>query len=79
MIKDKQVARTAIVMAEAFIAGIHGLLQDAQERCSPAEYEALKRGVGISMGTVDMRLLEPLYRAHPDLIPEGYQFTSESP
>jgi len=79
MVKDRELARTAMVMAEAFIRGVNGLLQEAQERCSPDEYEAFKRGVGISMGTVDMRLLEPLYRVHPDLMPEGYELTPAPP
>jgi hypothetical protein len=38
------------------------------EKCSsPEEHEQIKRGVGLSVGTIQMEILEVINRAYPEL------------
>ena len=73
MLKDKELATAALRLGEAFIIGMNRMLKQVKVSCSDEEYEAFRRAVGLSIGPVDMRLMDPLYRAHPELMPEGYE------
>lgn len=37
------------------------------ERCSPEEYAILKRAVGLSIGRINLELLDVVYTQYPDL------------
>lgn len=43
------------------------LVYFSADRCSPEEYEQLKRGVGLSIGRIQMEILEVINRAYPEL------------
>jgi hypothetical protein len=43
------------------------LLNIAWERCSPEEYEQIKKGVGLSMGRIQILVLDVLYESYPEI------------
>jgi hypothetical protein len=49
------------------IVELTSALNCCYERCSPEEYEIIKRAVGISIGRLDLELLGFVYAQHPDL------------
>ena len=43
------------------------LLDKALNRCSPEECELIKRGVGLSIGRIDVDLLGIIYQQYPEI------------
>jgi len=43
------------------------LLNIAWERCSGDERERIRRGVGLSIGRIDVDLLSVIYEQHPEI------------
>jgi len=43
------------------------LLSIAQERCSTDEYESIRRGVGLSIGKIQLEILDHIYAKYPEL------------
>ncbi|MEO6390382.1 MAG: hypothetical protein ABIP75_00940 [Pyrinomonadaceae bacterium] len=64
---DKEVALVIKAHALDAIAQLTELLYITEDRCTPEEYEAIRRGVGISIGNTAVDLLEIVYRAYPEL------------
>jgi hypothetical protein len=42
------------------------VLQACESRCSPDEFERIKRGVGLSIGRIETELLGVIYAAYPE-------------
>ena len=60
----------AIEMKEHGLTAIEelsDLLNIALGRCSPGEYERIKRGVGLSIGRIQTELLDVIYETYPEL------------
>ena len=53
--------------AHKAMAELDGLLGDIRSQCSTEEFQIIKRGVGLSMGTIITEILEPVYRQHPEI------------
>ena len=49
------------------IEELTALLNVAWERCSEDERQRIKRGVGLSIGRIDVDLLSIIYEQHPDI------------
>jgi hypothetical protein len=49
------------------IAELTQVLNKLQNRCSPEEYEKIKRGVGLAIGKIQTDLLDVVVATHPDL------------
>jgi hypothetical protein len=49
------------------IAELMEILRVSHGACSPDMYEKIKRGVGLSIGRIQMELLEIINHAYPDL------------
>ena len=49
------------------IRALSDALSAAENRCSPEEYQQIKRGVGLSMGRIETELLGLIYAAYPEL------------
>ena len=49
------------------VKSLSAILPIAQGRCSPEEFEILRRAVGLSIGRIQMEVLEVVYREHPEL------------
>lgn len=49
------------------IVELNEILSELHPECSEDDYVVIKRGVGLSIGRIQMELLEPLYRQHPEI------------
>lgn len=72
MINDDEVARQLSETALEVGRLLNDVLFAAQEKCPEAELLALRRAVGQVLGELLLSVLNPLYRAHPELRPEGF-------
>jgi hypothetical protein len=73
MLTDKNLAIAAVRLSEAFIIGMNLLLAEVQQKCSDAEFQAFRRAVGLSMGKIEIEVIDPLYKIHPELEPEAHK------
>jgi hypothetical protein len=64
---EKEVAIEVQKHALDAIRSLSDALSACENRCSPEEFEQIKRGVGLSMGRIETELLSVIYRAYPDL------------
>ena len=54
-------------LALSAITDLSKILEISTSKCSPEEYEQLKRGVGLSIGYIQTKLLDLIYKSHPQL------------
>jgi pyruvate/2-oxoacid:ferredoxin oxidoreductase beta subunit len=71
MLSSKELATAVTAAGERFVEALSECLTIAKSSSTPEEYERLKRAVGSVVGTLEIDLLWPLYREHPDLEPEN--------
>ena len=71
MISDLNSAQAVSSAAENFLRELSRALEQARGTARPEELERLKRSVGSVVGTLEVDLLWPLYKQHPDLEPEN--------
>jgi hypothetical protein len=71
MIADRQRAVAVSKAAEEFIKQLSLTLKAAQSSGSTQDVERLRKSIGEVVGTLEMALLWPLYKQHPDLEPEN--------
>jgi len=71
MITSQKLATEVSTASERFVETLSKCLLEAQSSCSPEEYEQFKNAVGSVIGALEISMLWPLYRKHPDLEPEN--------
>ena len=71
MLSSKELAADVSAAGEAFVAAMSEALDTAKVSCTPAELKRFKDAVGCVIGTLEVDLLWPLYKQHPDLEPEN--------
>lgn len=49
------------------IKELTALLSIAKDKCSPEQHEQIRRGVGLSIGKIQMEILEVINAAYPEL------------
>jgi hypothetical protein len=62
--------KTATEIQQHALVAVRALseaLSACENRCSPEEYQQIKRGVGLSMGRIETELLGVIYAAYPEL------------
>ena len=64
---EKQCAIEIRKLALEAVSRLSQVLVIAENRCDKQEYEQLKKGVGLSIGSIQMDLLEIVDSAFPDL------------
>ena len=64
---DKQHAIEIQKLALEAVSKLAQVLTVAENRCDKNEYEQIKKGVGLSIGTIQMELLEIINSLYPDL------------
>jgi hypothetical protein len=64
---DKQCATEIRDLALKSIMNLSQILQVIRGRCTEQEYEKLKKGVGLSVGKIQIDILDVVYITHPDL------------
>ena len=77
MISDPVHARAVSESAEAFLRALNEAFEAARHGMSPEEFESLKVAVGEVVGTLEIDLLWPLYKRHPELEPENLRAKRE--
>jgi len=77
MISDPVHARAVSESAEAFLRTLHEAFEAARNAVPPDEFESLKVAVAEVVGTLEVDLLWPLYKRHPELEPENLRTKSE--
>lgn len=49
------------------IIELSALIRDVKETCSDDDFEQIRKGVGLSIGTIQTEIMDPLYLHHPEL------------
>lgn len=73
MITDGDIAKQVSESAAAVYRLINDALIAAKEHCPEHEFRRLRDGMGRVLGELLLEVLNPLYRDHPDLAPEGLE------
>ena len=71
MISDPTSAQKISEAAEHFLGDLSRAFELARASSTPDEFERLKKAVGVVVGTLEVDLLCPLYKQHPNLEPEN--------
>ncbi len=71
MIPDPTSAQAVSKAAEHFLGELSRAFEAARSSATPEEFERLKQVVGVVVGTLEVDLLWPLYKQHPNLEPEN--------
>lgn len=71
MLNSKQLASDVSAASEQFITALNEALNTAKTSCAPDELERFKKALGTIVCTLEMDLLWPLYKQHPELEPES--------
>ncbi|MFZ2267274.1 MAG: hypothetical protein WAV95_06815 [Azonexus sp.] len=78
MLKNKEMATAVSLSGEQFIADLNAVLNKARTTCEPEEYQRFLKSVGLVVGTIEVDMLGPLYKQHPDLEPDGLTGTPKA-
>ncbi|UQA61933.1 hypothetical protein [Polyangium aurulentum] len=68
---DKDTAKQIITRMVTCINNLSEVVQIAHASCGEDEVRVVRRGVGHVLSEIQDRLTDPIYREHPDLLPEG--------
>jgi|RifCSP13_3_1023840.scaffolds.fasta_scaffold165341_1 hypothetical protein len=71
----KEVAEQVMAMVKTSIEELNKSIYLVQERCAPEELKAFRRGVGHALSEIHDRILNPILREHPDLLPKDVDYT----
>jgi hypothetical protein len=64
---SKAVAERVHRSAISAIVELSALLRDIQGTCTDDELDQIRKGVGLSIGTIQTEIMDPLYVHHPEL------------
>jgi hypothetical protein len=68
---DRANAERICALLEPAIRQLHESIMIAQQALTGPEYEAFKRGAGMSLAKISYECLDPIYAEYPDLAPPG--------
>lgn len=63
----KEIAIEVHAASRRVIVELSTLLRAAEASCSGEDYERIKRGIGLTIGTIQVELMDLLYVDHPEL------------
>lgn len=72
MIKNKKIAEEISVLMLHVTAQINESIAHVQGVCTEDEFKAYRGACAQILGDVIFNVLNPLYKSHPDLKPEGF-------
>ena len=72
MIKDKQIAAEIYELMQTHYQQLNESVIKVMEQCSEEEFKAYRLAVGHILGEEFFQVIEPLYKEHPELKPEGW-------
>jgi hypothetical protein len=70
----KEVAQLAINHVKASIKELEDSLVVVRDNCDEDESAAYRYGIGYALSEIHDRILDPIIREHPDLLPEGVDY-----
>jgi hypothetical protein len=65
--KDRRSAEELRDLSLQAVSQLSQLLNQSRDRCSPAEFERIKKGVGMAIGQVQTEILDLICSRYPDL------------
>ena len=68
---QRSYAERIVPLLQSAMAELNESIWIAQTALSGVEYEAFKRGAGMSIAKISYECLDPIYREYPDLAPPG--------
>lgn len=71
---DKATAKQIMARMETCISLLSEVVQIAHANCGEREDSVVRRGVGHVLSEMQDRLTDPIYREHPDLLPQGVDY-----
>lgn len=72
---QREVAEIIINMMQEHMRNLNESVRLVQERCSAEEFKSYRRGIGHIFAEMGERIMDPIYREHRDLLPEGIEYT----
>lgn len=69
MITNIKFAQKVFSEAQETFKRLNSLLLDAQQSLPPAEFNALRKGIGYVVGYLYTDVQAPIYKSHPELEP----------
>jgi len=63
--------RISALLESAIRESLHESIEIAQRTLTDSDYEAFKRGAGMSIAKISYECLDPIYVIFPDLAPPG--------
>ena len=74
----REIAQMVLTQIKASIQQLEDSLVIVQDNCDADELMAFKYGIGFTLSEIHDRILDPLIREHPDLLPEGVDYEPPS-
>lgn len=72
---DKDIAKQLIGQMLACIDILNEVVETAHAKCGEDEARVVRRAVGHALSEMYDRLIDPIYREYPDLVPRGMDYT----
>jgi hypothetical protein len=72
MIENKEIARKLSKLMLDTASCLNDFLFEVQAKCSEEDFKKSRLAIGSILATMATEVLNPLYREHPDIKPEGY-------
>jgi hypothetical protein len=64
---DRRSAEQLRDRARDAVPALSQLLADCQSHCTGADFERIRKGVGLAIGQVQTHILDPIYGRYPEL------------
>ena len=64
---EKEIAIKIKALALNAVESLHDAVTIAHNECSQEDFDKIRRGVGLSIGRIQMDLLEEIYTQYPEL------------
>ena len=71
---DKEIARSVVKEMQNAIQKMEDSLVFVRNGCSTEEFAAYRYGIGHALSEIHDRILDPIIREHPDLLPEDVDY-----
>jgi hypothetical protein len=71
MIKDPKAAKRILELLEESSSRLTDSIEVARQGCPEEEFKAYLRETAQVLGRIFYLILDPIYREHPGLVPEG--------
>ena len=71
---DKETAAKITARMESCMHLLTEIVQIADADCGGNESKVVRRGVGFILSEMQDRIMDPIYRTYPDLVPKGVDY-----